>query len=559
MLRRLSFLFIMGIALFSIPMIAAQTENPPQQVSAALAAFNNYLTQPIRIDQLDSYQVTQGTYTDTALGCTLVAGAPVAAPVTAFKVQLIYQSIMYEFEVSADMALIIPCSPALIAAQPALIQIPTTPQAMMGMTGCPVDFAGYLPPRLTIGGFARIGAEGQPNRMRAAPSIDAEQVGLINPGTTVEVLDGPVCEAATNIIWWQVRDGSLVGYTAEGFEADYFLEAVEVGALPILPAVREPITANNASRVVALATIPFEGGATVDFGGTAQLLVAGTAGVTFYDLDAQTVGNLPLQPDTSVLHVNYSPDSRYIAYSTEFNALFVYDIVEDDTYQFDIEDGTFINDLDFNPDNLLAVAIGDPLGGQESGNGWSLYSLFDNSRLLQYPTESWVGDVAFGPAGTRLAWLTDTINMALLQDDLPVVSGQIEQPTRTGLAWLPVEDTTDPNAMYQLAYADGNVIVLFDVTTSQLSSYTNEPDYLPGTLAFNEDGSVIAVLNRAVSDEPTPRALKLFDVASSDVLFSETLETARGMTFSPDGTLVVVLTDTTLRFYGIASFEDAVG
>jgi WD40 repeat protein len=36
-------------------------------------------------------------------------------------------------------------------------------------------------------------------------------------------------------------------------------------------------------------------------------------------------------------------------------------------------------------------------------------------------------------------------------------------------------------------------------------------------------------------------------------------ETARGMTFSPDGTLVVVLTDNTLRFYGIATMEEAVG
>jgi WD40 repeat protein len=92
-----------------------------------------------------------------------------------------------------------------------------------------------------------------------------------------------------------------------------------------------------------------------------------------------------------------------------------------------------------------------------------------------------------------------------------------------------------------------------------LTSYTNETDYLPGTLAFSADGSVIAVLNRAVTDEPMPRTLRLFDVVTSDVLYSQTLETARGMTFSPDGTLVVVLTDNTLRFYGIATMEEAVG
>jgi hypothetical protein len=412
---------------------------------------------------------------------------------------------------------------------------------------------------LTIGGFARIGAEGQPNRMRAAPSLDAEQLGLIAPGTSVEVLDGPVCEAASQIVWWQVRDASLVGYTAESLQSDYFLEPVEFGALPILPGVRETITAVNASSLVTLAAIPFEGGATVDFGGLAQLLVAGTSGVTFYDLDQLTVGNLPLPRDMVALHVNYSPDGNYIAYSTDANQLFVYDTLADQTVQLEIDDGSVVNDLDFSSDSLLAVAIGDPLGGQDSVNGWSIYNLSDNSRSVDYPTDSWVGDVAFGPAGIRLAWLSDTVNMVMLQDDLPVISGQIEQPTRTGLAWQPVADTTDPDSSYRLAYADGNVIDLFDVNTLHLTSYTNETDYLPGTLAFSADGSVIAVLNRAVTDEPMPRTLRLFDVVTSDVLYSQTLETARGMTFSPDGTLIVVLTDSTLRFYGIATLQEAVG
>jgi len=558
MLRRLTLILFLTVAIFSGSRVIAQTENVPPQVAAAVAAFNRYLTQPISVDQLDSYQLTQGTYGDSALGCTLVAGVPLAASISAYKVQIVYQSVLYEFEVSEDTLLIVPCSPVLLA-QPVIIPIATPAQATIGLTGCPVDFAGYLPPRLVAGGFARIGADGQPNRMRNAPSIDAEQIGLISPGTTVEVIDGPVCEATTQIIWWQVRDGSLVGYTAEGLDSDYFLESVELGALPTLPLVREPITAFNASSVVTLAAIPFEGGAMVDFGGLAQLLVAGTSGVTFYDLDQMTVGELPLPTGMVALHVNYSPDGRYIAYSTDSNELFIYDISEDQTTQLDIDDNVVINDLDFSPDNLLAVGVGDPLGGQESINGWSVYEPSDNNRTINYPTDSWVGDVAFGPGGIRLAWLSDTANMVLLQDGLPLISGRLGQPTRTGLAWQPVEDTTDPDTAYRLAYSDGNLIVLFDVNTADVTTYTNEDDYLPGTLAFNEDGSVIAVLNRSVTDEPMPRILRLFDVVTSDVLYSESLETARGMTFSPDGTLVVVLTDTTLRFYGIASFTDAVG
>lgn len=556
MLRRLSFLLILGIALYSAVVVTAQTDSVPPPVTAALAAFNRYLTQPITLEQLDSYQFTEGTYADTALGCTLVAGTPLASPISAFKVQFVYQSVLYEIEVSADTSLIVPCS------APLLTQTTITPAATLetiGLTGCPVDFAGYLPPRLTVGGFARIGVDGQPNRMRAAPNLEGEQIGLIAPGTTVEVLDGPVCEAGAQIVWWQVRDADLVGYTAESAQSDYYLEPIDFGALPILPGGRETITAANASSLVTLSAIPFEGGATVDFGGLTQLLVAGTSGVTFYDLEQLTVGNLPLPPDTAALHVNYSPDGRYIAYSTDANQLYVYDTSADQTLQLEIDDDAIINDLDFSPNNLLAVAIGDPLGGDATVNGWSLYDLQAGDRSAYYPTDSWVGDVAFGPAGLRLAWLTDSVNMIILQGDLPIITGQIGQPTRTGLAWQPVADPTDPAAAFRLVYADGSIIQLFDVETGDLVSYTNPEDYRPGTLAFSADGSVLAVLNRAVTDEPMPRTLRVFDVVTQELLYSETLETARGMTFSPDGTLIVVLTDTTLRFYGITTMQEAVG
>ncbi len=557
MLRRLSFLFIMGIALCSAIVTRAQTDTVPPPVMAALATFNRYLTQPITLDQLDSYQFTEGTYADTALGCALVAGTPLASPISAFKVQFVYQAVLYEIEVSADTSLIVPCSPPLLTQATLIPTVPTV--ATIGLTGCPVDFAGYLPPRLTIGGFARIGADGQPNRMRVAPNLDAEQIGLIAPGTTVEVLDGPVCESTAQIVWWQVRDADLVGYTAESLQSDYFLEPVDFGALPTLPGIRESITAANASSLVTLGAIPFDGGATVDFGGLAQLLVAGTAGVSFYDLDQLTVANLPLPTDTVALHVNYSPDGRYIAYSTDAHQLFVYDTVADQTEQLEIDESTIINDLDISPNNLLAVAIGNPLGGDETVNGWSLYDLGDRNRSIFYSTDSWVGDVAFGPAGLRLAWLTDSVNMIVLQDDLPVITGQIGQPTRTGLAWQPLADPTDPAAAFRLVYADGSIIQLFDVESGELVSYTNAEDYLPGTLAFSADGSVLAVLNRAVTDEPMPRTLRVFDVVTRELLYSETLETARDMTFSPDGTLVVILTDTTLRFYGITTLQAAVG
>jgi hypothetical protein len=558
MMRRSLNLAFLIVLLVGVPVAQAQSNPLPPPVSAALAAFNTYLTQPITADQLDSLQYTQGTFSDSALGCTLVQGVPLAAPVTAFRVQMVYQSVLYEFEVSSDATLVVPCTPALLAPVGPIV-VATPVPATIGLTGCPVDFAGYLPPRLNAGGFARIGVEGVPNRLRTAPSVEGEQIGLIQPGTTVEVLDGPVCEPASQVVWWQVRDGDQIGYTAESQGADYYLEPVEFGLLPALPAVREPITADNAATLVTLGAVPFEGGAMLDFGGSGDLLVAGVNGVAYYDLPGQTVGSLPVPADAAVLHINYSPDGRYIAYSTDANALFVYDVADEATIELSLPEGAIINDLDFSIGGLLAVALGDPLGGAEPINGWSIYDLRDQSLVLAYNADSWVGDVAFGPAGLRLAWLDDQVHTVILQGDLPLLSGQIAQPTRSGLAWLPVEDTAAADAQFQLAYADGSVVQLFDVNTSELTSFTSEDDYLPGTLAFSADGSVLAVLNRAVSDAPTPRTLKLFDVSTGDLLESETLETARSMAFSPDGTVIAILTDNLLRFYGIASALDAAG
>lgn len=559
MLRRFTFgLLLLGVVL-CIPLGAqAQTEAVPPPVTAAFAAFNRYLSQPITFDQLDSYQFTQGTYTDSALGCALVAGAPLSAPMTAYRVQFIYLGTIYEFEVSADSMLIVPCSPPLLVPN-AVIVVPTVAVPTIGLTGCPVDFAGYLPPQMTVGGYARIGVEGQPNRMREAPSLDAAQTGLIAPGTTVEVLDGPICESASHIVWWQVRDGSLIGWTAESYQNDYFLEPVDLGELPLLPLVRDPITPSNAYALVTLATVPFEGGATVDFGSSTNFLVAGTTGVTIYELEQGRINNLPLPLGVIALHVNFSDDGESIAYSTDSNRLFVYDTVDEQADELEVDEGAIINDLDFSPGNLLAAGFGDPLGGDESFNGWRVYNLDDSSLSIQYPTDSWVGDVAFGPLGLRLAWLSDSANMVVLTEDLPLMTGQLAQPTRTGLAWQPITDLTDLDAEFRLAYADGSTIQLFDVETSDLMIYTNEDDYLPGTLAFNADGSVLAVLNRSLNGEPVPRILKLFDVATGDVLYSERLETARDIAMSPDGSLLIVLTDDALRFYGLATTQDAVG
>lgn len=61
------------------------------------------------------------------------------------------------------------------------------------------------------------GADDQPNRVRKSPSMDAEVVSQIYPGTIVKVTGGPVC--ADGLVFWQVEHESIpggAGWTAEG-------------------------------------------------------------------------------------------------------------------------------------------------------------------------------------------------------------------------------------------------------------------------------------------------------------------------------------------------------
>ena len=79
---------------------------------------------------------------------------------------------------------------------------------------CPPGFRGFLPPRVAVGGSARVVSATLANRLRAQPSIDARQIGEIAPRRSIgAVLDGPACNGPW--VWWQVEVDGLVGWTVE--------------------------------------------------------------------------------------------------------------------------------------------------------------------------------------------------------------------------------------------------------------------------------------------------------------------------------------------------------
>jgi uncharacterized protein YraI len=62
------------------------------------------------------------------------------------------------------------------------------------------------------------------NNMRIQPGTAFEVLGRIPAGETFQVTAGPVC--ADGFVWWQVEYNDLIGWTAEGDAAVYWLAPV---------------------------------------------------------------------------------------------------------------------------------------------------------------------------------------------------------------------------------------------------------------------------------------------------------------------------------------------
>lgn len=121
----------------------------------------------------------------------------------------LWQQVLYD----GDQA---PAVPA-----PALPGAPVTlaPAGPGGATGC----AGAPAPRLRAGGSGQV-TPGLPNKVRSAPASSAPQVGSIPGEGVFTVLSGPTCADGYN--WWQVLYEGIVGWTAEGGAAEYWVAPV---------------------------------------------------------------------------------------------------------------------------------------------------------------------------------------------------------------------------------------------------------------------------------------------------------------------------------------------
>lgn len=78
--------------------------------------------------------------------------------------------------------------------------------------------------RLHVGDKAHVSYEPPlPNRVRSQPNTNSAVLGRIQPGETVNILQGPKC--GQGWVWWKIQSIStgMKGWTSEGDNNDYWL------------------------------------------------------------------------------------------------------------------------------------------------------------------------------------------------------------------------------------------------------------------------------------------------------------------------------------------------
>ncbi len=283
---------------------------PPPLIANALADLSQKLGTTVGLSNLTSWSFQQTVYTDTALGCTLTSGQPSAQGITAYRFALEYKGKTYDYRVSADGGIIIACDAGLL-------NVPSAPTTTAS-AGCPANFAGYLAPRIKVNTQARvIASNSAPNRLRSAPATNAEQLTLIQPGRTFDVIGGPSC--GQNYVWWQVVYNGQTGWTVEGQLPDvYYLEPVNAAG------TATATVAGTAIAATAVATSPAATPAQPSVPAAVNAALMGVTNklITLYNLDD---GGIPTvyASLTDVSSSNgltldqaaWSPDGQHLAYT----------------------------------------------------------------------------------------------------------------------------------------------------------------------------------------------------------------------------------------------------
>ncbi|MBC8100386.1 MAG: SH3 domain-containing protein [Armatimonadetes bacterium] len=376
-----------------------------------------------------------------------------------------------------------------------------------------------------------------PNRVRNAPSTDAEQVGQINENEPFEITDGPLC--TNGILWWQVYvfNTGLEGWTAESVDGTVLLELIALTPTPqftAVPLIIPQALAWNADGT-QLAIGAYDGVYLVD---TANF--SATPRWILRDNIVRTVVYHPTEPDTLIVNVvdddgagialvwDTATDSEIIALATDhYDVLFdrnslsadgdllilikqeqlVVKLYQPLTGRLVGEHAPSIDDRELYLTHVIPAPQTTASTGVVSGyyaDGVYLFSSdFDFAEpIIQLDRETVfdnIKSIAFSPDGQRVIIGDDYANLQMWD---------IETQERTSFIRSKTQRSTSSNQVNAIAFSpDGEVVVtaesdplgivrVFDALTLQTITAWSNSDKTLGVydVMFSPDGTQLAML-----------------------------------------------------------------
>lgn len=372
MSHRVLILLLLLALVCAAPATLAQDGNtPPGQINAALQDLAARLGRTVAVTDLDSWNYAASFYTNTNLGCPLASGTDAPQGLTGYTFTLILNDVTYEYRVSVDSSIVIPCSQNLVnlAPQPTGEAQPGDLTPVVTGEACPQGFVGLLAPRVAANARAEVIGDA-PSRLRSGPGLSGTQLTLINPGTVIEIFGGPIC--ADQYVWWQVSANGQTGWVAEGALPDnYFIAPVAAAAtatpqatatLALIPTLTPvPATVGTATPLPQPGeTIVVETGNLPELAG-----VADNTALTIFDLASPNAFSpvqqvMAFSPEfgPALVDLAWSPDGRYLVYTIPG---------EGDTYEL------YLTDVAGSEPALLAADLYYPMPVTFSPAGTQVY------------------------------------------------------------------------------------------------------------------------------------------------------------------------------------------
>jgi hypothetical protein len=394
MRRKMLWLLLVFCLLLTLPLVARAQNPSPETQQAVLADLSRRVGRQLpSFDYVSSWTWKFGSY-GYVVGQGGCDAAPASAPVAGDwqRYSIVYSGATFEYIVSNSGQSVILCN------QNSLQQTLPTPVPTLAPTAtvlAPVGAQCSLPPRLKAGERGRV-TPGDPNWVHEGPGKRTAKTGEIPADETFDVLDGPRCDPATRMNYWQVRYNGLTGWTSEGQGTEYWL-------LPEAPAApKRAITAANTAQLIDLnsAQVTVFGKASVyAFQPTSAIIaVAGEDGaIQLWDMSANKIA-FSAQHAGGVRSIAYNHKGSLLATGGAQNNIKLWDTTQAPRETVNLPATGPVVALAFSPDDTLLAFC--TLGGRVTV--WNLSGAVPTFVRDLQDSGAALDVLAFSPDGSTL-------------------------------------------------------------------------------------------------------------------------------------------------------------